>query len=85
MYARWIAIPIVDTNRCFADVKLMLLHDGKSEESVKSFFAEVHELYIKVPLSHEAREAHQSKEIISFPSSGRPPRQPRRQDRGQAR
>jgi hypothetical protein len=26
----------------------MLLHDGKSEENVKGFFAEVHELYIKV-------------------------------------
>jgi hypothetical protein len=33
-----------------ADVKLMLLHDGKSEENVKGFFAEVHELYIKVGL-----------------------------------
>lgn len=28
--------------------KLMLLHDLKSEDGIKNFFQEVHELYIKV-------------------------------------
>jgi hypothetical protein len=29
-------------------VKFMLLHNGKSEGSIKTFFEEVHELYIKI-------------------------------------
>mmetsp|Transcript_5397 Transcript_5397/g.13725 ORF Transcript_5397/g.13725 Transcript_5397/m.13725 type:complete len:135 (-) Transcript_5397:702-1106(-) len=29
-------------------IRFMLLHDGKSEEAVRSFFNEVHEIYIKV-------------------------------------
>jgi hypothetical protein len=32
----------------YTDMRFMLLHDGKSEENVRGFFAEVHELYIKV-------------------------------------
>lgn len=35
-----------------ADVKFMLLHDGKSEDNVRSFFTEVHELYLKVTRTH---------------------------------
>jgi hypothetical protein len=37
---------------CTADVKFMLLHDGKSEDNVRSFFTEVHELYLKVTRAH---------------------------------
>jgi hypothetical protein len=34
--------------RC-ADIKFMLLHDQKTDENaIKSFFADIHELYIKV-------------------------------------
>ena len=29
-------------------VKLMLLHDVKNEEGIRSFFHDVHELYVKV-------------------------------------
>ncbi|XP_024520548.1 trafficking protein particle complex subunit 2-like [Selaginella moellendorffii] len=31
--------------------RLMLLHDSRSEDSIKSFFQEVHELYIKILLN----------------------------------
>ncbi|KAI8390906.1 trafficking protein-like protein particle complex subunit 2 [Radiomyces spectabilis] len=31
-----------------ANVKFMLLHDQKSEDSIKNFFNEVYELYIKI-------------------------------------
>lgn len=27
--------------------KLMLLHDGRPDEAIRSFFTEVHELYVK--------------------------------------
>jgi len=30
--------------------RLMLLHDSRNEDGIKSFFQEVHELYIKVNL-----------------------------------
>ena len=30
------------------NVKLMLLHSGKSEDSIKNFFNDVYELYVKV-------------------------------------
>jgi hypothetical protein len=36
---------------CFVSpgyVKFMLLHNGKSEGSIKTFFEEVHEIYIKI-------------------------------------
>ena len=29
-------------------VRFMLLHDGRSEEAVRGFFKDVHELYLKV-------------------------------------
>lgn len=32
------------------DIKLMLLHDKIAEDSIKNFFAEVYELYLKVIL-----------------------------------
>ena len=46
------AVPLlIICYRGTADVKFMLLHDGKSEDNVRSFFTEVHELYLKV-LAH---------------------------------
>ena len=32
-------------------IKFMLLHGGKSEDSIKNFFNEVYELYVKVRVS----------------------------------
>ncbi|EKX35062.1 trafficking protein particle complex subunit 2 [Guillardia theta CCMP2712] len=32
-------------------MRFLLLHDGKGEEQVKSFFTEVHELYLKILLN----------------------------------
>ncbi|CAM9201237.1 unnamed protein product [Phaeothamnion confervicola] len=32
-------------------VKLMLLHDGRSEEAIRTYFNEVHELYVKLLLN----------------------------------
>jgi hypothetical protein len=32
-------------------VRLLLLHEAKNEDAVKSFFVEVHELYIRVLLN----------------------------------
>lgn len=37
-----------DSTECCLDVKFMLLHDQKSEDSIKQFFTEVYELYVKV-------------------------------------
>lgn len=31
--------------------KLMLLHDGRTDDAIRTFFAEVHELYVKVRMS----------------------------------
>ena len=36
------------------NVKLMLLHGGKSEESIRNFFQDVYELYVKVRSIHES-------------------------------
>jgi trafficking protein particle complex subunit 2 len=36
---------------CFltaGNIKFMLLHGGKNEDSIKNFFQEVYELYVKV-------------------------------------
>eukprot|EP00294_Goniomonas_avonlea_P017034 CAMPEP_0114563738 /NCGR_PEP_ID=MMETSP0114-20121206/13292_1 /TAXON_ID=31324 /ORGANISM="Goniomonas sp, Strain m" /LENGTH=139 /DNA_ID=CAMNT_0001749649 /DNA_START=16 /DNA_END=432 /DNA_ORIENTATION=+ len=32
-------------------VKFMLLHEGKNEDNIKSFFTDVHELYMKILLN----------------------------------
>ena len=34
-----------------AQVKFLLLHDGKSEDSVRAFFRDVHELYLRVMMN----------------------------------
>lgn len=42
----------VSTFLTAGNIKLILLHGGRSEESIKNFFHEVHELYVKVcPMS----------------------------------
>ncbi|CAI0378609.1 unnamed protein product [Linum tenue] len=35
----------------FKHTRLMLLHDSRNDDGIKSFFQEVHELYIKVLLN----------------------------------
>lgn len=42
--------------------KLMLLHDGRTDDAIRTFFAEVHELYVKVCylyLYTAGRESHE--------------------------
>lgn len=34
-----------------AQVRFLLLHDGRSDDSIRSFFKDVHELYIKAMLN----------------------------------
>ncbi|KAH0466604.1 hypothetical protein IEQ34_003842 [Dendrobium chrysotoxum] len=36
---------------CFLHTRLMLLHDSRNEDAIKSFFQEVHELYLKILLN----------------------------------
>jgi len=38
----------VSTFLTAGNVKLMLLHTGKSEDAVRNFFQDVYELYVKV-------------------------------------
>lgn len=38
---------LVSAYLCPSGVKLLLLHDGRSDDSVGTFFREVHELYVK--------------------------------------
>ena len=33
--------------------KLMLLHDGRTDDAIRTFFTEVHELYVKARTSQE--------------------------------
>lgn len=35
------------------DVKFLLLHDSKSEDGIKGFLTDCHELYIKVGVAKE--------------------------------
>ena len=35
-----------------AHIKFLLLHDGKSEDAIKSFFKDVYEVYLKVTFLH---------------------------------
>ena len=34
-----------------AQVKFLLLHDGKGEDAVRAFFRDVHELYLRVMMN----------------------------------
>ena len=34
-----------------AQIRFLLLHDGRSDDAVRSFFRDVHELYLKVMLN----------------------------------
>jgi len=42
---------IVSLTASMAHTRFMLLHDSRSEDGIKSFFQEVHELYIKIFLN----------------------------------
>jgi hypothetical protein len=39
---------MVSLTASMTHTRFMLLHDSRSEDGIKSFFQEVHELYIKV-------------------------------------
>jgi len=41
----------VSTFLTASNVKLMLLHTGKNEESVRNFFQDVYELYVKFSMN----------------------------------
>lgn len=44
---------------CFVspgNVRFLLLHDGRSEDLIRSFFLDVHELYLKVTFHHKFRD-----------------------------
>ena len=44
-------IPLFSLTNPIIHTRLMLLHDSRNEDGIKSFFQEVHELYIKVLLN----------------------------------
>jgi hypothetical protein len=41
------------------NARFLLLHEGKNDDAIRSFFAEVHELYLRVSASDVACLAHQ--------------------------
>lgn len=41
----------VSTFLTAGNIKFLLLHAGKSEDSIKNFFYEVHELYVQISMN----------------------------------
>jgi hypothetical protein len=44
-------IPQVSAFVTAAQIRFLLLHDGRSDDVIKAFFRDVHELYLKVMLN----------------------------------
>lgn len=44
----------------------MLLHSGKSEDSIRNFFTEVYELYVKVSATNEHGDWNRKEGSIAF-------------------
>jgi hypothetical protein len=42
-----IAVALPHTHICTGGLYLLLLHEGRSEDAVRGFFTETHELYVK--------------------------------------
>jgi hypothetical protein len=56
----------VSTFLTAGSIKFMLLHSGKSEDSIRNFFTEVYELYVKVSATNEHGDWNQKEGSIAF-------------------
>ncbi|KAK9996921.1 hypothetical protein SO802_021607 [Lithocarpus litseifolius] len=51
VFCRYISYNLIFSLTTSLHTRLMLLHDSRNDDGIKSFFQEVHELYIKVLLN----------------------------------